>query len=1667
MGFFDRFRGRNAESSTTNRSGNSGATELFLKAYNGDVSGVASLLLQGEDPNRRSFVNYPDSEIIAALRRCQRLVAQGHDMEYAIFHEVWGPKEPVEAMSLMLHQFNERHDNPNEYHHMELGFTPLYFPSSHGDNDVVKALIDAGADPNATIFNGSFPLYVAAESGNLDTVKLLINSGAAIDKKTPSGRTALRRAIETKQFDVVVFLIVQGADINSWTNDGSSILEAATGQLETSIAGMVYYHSSFAEEDDKPIMNKDPRLDSVMMQTLAMGMVALEEDDACEALGSDYLNNYHNELWQKAAIASIKGEELGEHEASIGGHQLYVSKELKEACSGSYGKEIASMLHNEAAIHEASYSDEPYMLYYAVRRTVDPVINRGMEKSACRDFFHQLIKNYYLVKAIATRDENLFDACMKAGADKDCDCYYRNNRFAPIVLAAGMGNYEICEQLIEAGADVNHVQSDSMTALATASMLGQTELVNMLLEHGANPDVQTNRGTALALAKNISIIFALWGEGANPNAADNDGNIPIVRFIEKQRCGAVAALMLCGSDLNHANNAGETVLDCARKVGDKKILRILEDKCAHDAPYPEINLGAMRAIIVERIMNLTLLKYPLHCFFPLEAEGDHRGQASSTQLDSANSASHLFEKAVDSKKSGDLISANALFLEAAEYENVFIADHALGWFKVLLLAKNFRDAQIVLRYYHAIIASKNALLSSEGMSHNIDSNIDECFLSQRVNLFNVLVNSMDVWPRFHSSVNRQIREFGESDYWDSFYLTDNEYDLFLRYLVEQDMYNAPFADEDDIQMAVLEEAVLAGDTKAFGFLARLLIDEDRNRAISLCEKGFAAGDFFFAPIILAVLLKSNDPSRASDIFEFEAKYNGDASAARELVSIVEESDPERAIPYLELLVRAGDVRSYSKLARLIYEDDKKRAIGLCEEAISLRDDDDAPFFLAWLLADDNPERAKELYQSCVDRGYVYGAAHNLAKLIEEEDPERAKELYELSLEAGNEYAGQGLADLLWDSDPSRAKELYRKAIDEGDEYEATYKLALLIEDEDPDQAKQLYERSIAAGDKYASPRCLAELLEKDDPERAASLYRIAIEEGNTHACTKLAWLIYGSDRSSAIELCEKALAAKEDADAAFLLGFLLERENVERSKELYEFCLAEGSYVYGASCNLASLISRTDPERAIELYELAINEGNTLAYSRLARLVSASDRKRAIELCEQAIAKGDTNDAPFFLAWLLEKEDLGRSKELYQLCVDNGYCNGAANNLANLIKAEEPERAKELFGLAIEAGNHYYAAANLATMLHESDPDKAAELYQKSIDAGNVSSYAKLARLVSTSDKNRAIELCEKAVKAGDTFDGPFFLAWLNEGKDPNRCKELYQLCIDNGNVFHAANNLGNLIKAEDPSRARELFEISLEAGNHYYAAVNLADMLTDEDPNRAAELYQMAIDAGNITGYTKLARLISAKDKTHAIELCEKAVEAGDIRDGAFYLAWLLEDSDTERSKELYQTCVDNDYCFGAAYNLACLVKGDDPARAIALFNQSANAGRAEAFNEAGVLAMKRSAVVAADYFNKGMNAGEKTYAPCNLGHMLLLDDPIRAEELYRLSLDNETKEEATESLIGLSLMLESKSPEESSEYRAKAIARSNLQASLDFMAEYFDAVNSDFAKRVRSFAD
>lgn len=84
--------------------------------------------------------------------------------------------------------------------------TPLASAAAAKQTEIARVLIANGANVNARAAGGHVPLHEASANGNLDLVKLLIASGAAVNAKTDDGKTPLDFAIEYKRDDVVDLL---------------------------------------------------------------------------------------------------------------------------------------------------------------------------------------------------------------------------------------------------------------------------------------------------------------------------------------------------------------------------------------------------------------------------------------------------------------------------------------------------------------------------------------------------------------------------------------------------------------------------------------------------------------------------------------------------------------------------------------------------------------------------------------------------------------------------------------------------------------------------------------------------------------------------------------------------------------------------------------------------------------------------------------------------------------------------------------------------------------------------------------------------------------------------------------------------------------------------------------------------------------------------------------------------------------------------------------------------------------------------------------------------------------------------------------------------------------------------------------------------------------------
>ena len=97
---------------------------------------------------------------------------------------------------------------------------------------IAKTLIDAGSDVNATMNNKWMPLWTPLmcacvfNSDNLDVIKILIDSGANVNAKSSSGETALMCAVtSTKTPDVVRALINGVANVDAKNLNGRRAID--------------------------------------------------------------------------------------------------------------------------------------------------------------------------------------------------------------------------------------------------------------------------------------------------------------------------------------------------------------------------------------------------------------------------------------------------------------------------------------------------------------------------------------------------------------------------------------------------------------------------------------------------------------------------------------------------------------------------------------------------------------------------------------------------------------------------------------------------------------------------------------------------------------------------------------------------------------------------------------------------------------------------------------------------------------------------------------------------------------------------------------------------------------------------------------------------------------------------------------------------------------------------------------------------------------------------------------------------------------------------------------------------------------------------------------------------------------------------------------------------
>ncbi|HEX5865037.1 MAG TPA: ankyrin repeat domain-containing protein [Casimicrobiaceae bacterium] len=120
-----------------------------------------------------------------------------------------------------------------------IGSTPLLIAAGHGNADIVRLLLEAGADPLVVDRRGGVsPLHKACQGGSVEVARMLVEAGAYVDAVAPTtGHTPLMDALWFKFPGIVEYLLEQGAGLNTYTHYGFSLRQHFEFERNVNIVG--------------------------------------------------------------------------------------------------------------------------------------------------------------------------------------------------------------------------------------------------------------------------------------------------------------------------------------------------------------------------------------------------------------------------------------------------------------------------------------------------------------------------------------------------------------------------------------------------------------------------------------------------------------------------------------------------------------------------------------------------------------------------------------------------------------------------------------------------------------------------------------------------------------------------------------------------------------------------------------------------------------------------------------------------------------------------------------------------------------------------------------------------------------------------------------------------------------------------------------------------------------------------------------------------------------------------------------------------------------------------------------------------------------------------------------------------------------------------------------
>lgn len=429
------------------------------------------------------------------------------------------------------------------------GTRALHWAIRADELEIAGLLLKAGADPNAETRLGVTPLYLAAQNGNPEMVKTLLAAGARanqVDRAT--GESILVAAIRSGSTGSVQALLASGADANAAEPQlrVTSLMVAAELGYADMVRGLLD-HGADLHARTRVGATPEPKLPCI-------------DKAGC---GSHGVGIIRGGLPDQGIRAPIPGAMTPLMYAAREGH-IDAAKLLIEA---------------GADVNEVDKNDIGPLLMAISNNHIDMarfLIERGASINAV-DWYGRTP----LFAAIEMRDVDLHYVTFQHMVTEDDRkvifdfiAFLLDHKVDPNIRVKEVPPLRRWMYLL--GGSLAWVDFTGETPFILASLSGDVDVMRLLLQHGADPKIQTNSSTnALMAAAGVNwVVDQTYTEG------------------EKSLLEAVKLCYELGLDVNAKNSMGLTAAMGAANRGSDAIIEFLVSKGARLDPKDNVGRTA-------------------------------------------------------------------------------------------------------------------------------------------------------------------------------------------------------------------------------------------------------------------------------------------------------------------------------------------------------------------------------------------------------------------------------------------------------------------------------------------------------------------------------------------------------------------------------------------------------------------------------------------------------------------------------------------------------------------------------------------------------------------------------------------------------------------------------------------------------------------------------------------------------------------------------------------------------------------------------------------------------------------------------------------------------------------------------------------------------------------